>query len=93
MGSSDNRLALLLLLFSEFYLIRRNKGDLTENFNLTTRASAHPSLHSRNNRSRNEDAYTRKEVHWGIKSHPVTHPFGEKRRKPVKEKEKSMLKS
>ena len=54
---------LLLLLFQEFSLIRRYKGDSIENFILTARALARVLLHSRNNSSRKEDARTRNEVH------------------------------
>ena len=50
---------LILLLVYEFNFIRPNNGDSIENFILTTRASAHLLVHSRNNSSLNEDAYAK----------------------------------
>ena len=45
-----------LLFFQEFNLYRLNKCDSIETFSLTTRASAHPLLHSLNNGYRKKDA-------------------------------------
>ena len=56
--------------FKLLNLLRQQQAYSKREFLKTTRGSAHLLLHSRNNSSRKEDAWTRNEVHWRITETP-----------------------